>query len=77
MGAEAYHYKEATLQSVLRVLVTVIASLLPLGSITVLYFVQANGVRLAIIATFSALFALALAIMTRSGTVEIFAATAA
>ena len=56
---------------------TVISSLLPVGSIAVLYTVTAMSYRLGITAGFTAIFALALALATKSRRVEIFAATTA
>lgn len=56
---------------------TVISSLLPVGSIAVLYTVTAMSYRLGITAGFTAVFALALALATKSRRVEIFAATTA
>ncbi|KAH6710951.1 hypothetical protein BKA61DRAFT_612737 [Leptodontidium sp. MPI-SDFR-AT-0119] len=77
VGSGIYHYKESTLESVLGVLATVVASLLPICSVVALYLVPSNGIRLGMIAIFSACFSLALALMTNARRVEVFAATAA
>jgi hypothetical protein len=77
VGSGIYHYKELALESILGILVTVVASLLPICSVVALYIIQSNGVRLGIIAIFSACFALALALMTNARRIEVFAATAA
>jgi hypothetical protein len=54
-----------------------VASLLPICSIVALFTVQSNGVRLGMLAIFSACFSLALALMTSAQRIEVFAATAA
>ncbi|KAE8448984.1 hypothetical protein EG329_008572 [Mollisiaceae sp. DMI_Dod_QoI] len=77
VGAGIYHYKESTLESVLSILATVVASLLPICSVVALYIIQSNGVRLGMIAIFSACFSFALSIMTSARRIEVFAATAA
>jgi len=64
-------------ESVLGILVTVVASLLPICSVVALFIVQSNGLRLGMIAIFSACFSLALALMTNARRIEVFAATAA
>jgi hypothetical protein len=77
IGTGIYHYKESALESVLGILVTVVASLLPICSVVALFIVQSNGIRLGMIAIFSACFSLALALMTNARRIEVFAATAA
>ncbi|PMD21120.1 hypothetical protein NA56DRAFT_626290 [Hyaloscypha hepaticicola] len=77
VGSGIYHYKESALECILGILVTVVASLLPICSVVALYMIQSNGVRLGMIAIFSACFALALALMTNARRIEVFAATAA
>jgi hypothetical protein len=62
---------------IVRVVTTVVASILPLCSVIILYVVQSNASRLGIIVLLSALFSLALALMTDSRKIEIFAATSA
>lgn len=56
---------------------TVVASLLPVGSIIVLYFISSMTTRLVIIGVFTAIFSLALGLLTNGRLVEIFSATAA
>ena len=56
---------------------TVLASLLPIGSIVVLYSLRDMTTRLAMIGVFTAMFSLGLGIFTSGRTVEIFSATAA
>ncbi|KAL1850147.1 hypothetical protein Daus18300_013015 [Diaporthe australafricana] len=77
LGDGIYNYKESVLSSTADVFTTVVASLLPLLSITVLYVVHSNTMKLGIIVVFSACFSLALALMTNARRIEIFAATAA
>ncbi|PVH77721.1 hypothetical protein DL98DRAFT_636938 [Cadophora sp. DSE1049] len=77
IGSGIYHYRESSLESGLGILATVIASLLPICSVVALYLIQSNGLRLGMIAIFSACFSLALALMTSARRIEVFAATAA
>ncbi|KAH7386404.1 hypothetical protein BKA64DRAFT_142913 [Cadophora sp. MPI-SDFR-AT-0126] len=77
IGSGIYHYRESSLESGLSILATVVASLLPISSVVALYLIQPNGLRLGMIAIFSACFSLALAIMTSARRIEVFAATAA
>ncbi|KAI1859736.1 hypothetical protein JX265_010185 [Neoarthrinium moseri] len=77
VGAGIYNYSEHKLAVALRVIATVVASLLPLCSVIALYMVQSNDLRLGLVVLFSACFSLALATMTNARTIEIFAATAA
>ena len=58
-------------------LTTAVASLLPVGSIVVLYWVRPMKIRLALVACFTVSFALALACFTTVNRSEIFATTAA
>lgn len=62
---------------VIRVIVTVVASLLPTVSVVIQYFIHNDLVKLYLIVLASAIFALALAIMTNARMVEVFAATSA
>ena len=77
LGAGIYQYDETNLGIVVRVIVTVVASVLPLCSIIVLYVIQANGLRLGLIVIQSVIFSLALCLMTNARMIEIFAATSA
>lgn len=56
---------------------TLLASLLPVGSIAILYHVQTMNARLGLIAAFTVLFALSVLLFTSAKRVEILAATAA
>ncbi|XMA12641.1 hypothetical protein WAI453_005432 [Rhynchosporium graminicola] len=73
VGSGIYHYRESSLASAFRILVTVMASLLPICSVVALFLVESDGLRLGLIAIFSACFSLALALMTRARPVEVFA----
>lgn len=54
-----------------------VASFLLIGSIIGLYFATNDALKLALIAVFTALFALSIGLMTNARRVEIFAATSA
>ncbi len=56
---------------------TVLASMIPITSIVILYFVRSNLVRLGLSVAFTGIFSCSLAIMTGARRVEIFAATSA
>lgn len=75
--SEISQYSEERLTGFVHVLGTVLASLLPISSIVVLYFVSNLLVRLGIVAAFTALFSLALALITQARRIEIFAGTSA
>jgi hypothetical protein len=77
LGIGLYDYKETMLHRTSRIVTTVVASILPLCSVILLYVIENNAVRLGVIVVLSALFSLALALMTNSRTIEIFAATSA
>jgi hypothetical protein len=68
-------YSERKIERMMEVLVTVLASLMPITSILVLYFVSNTSDRLAIAVAFTGIFALCLAVTTRAKRVEVFAAT--
>jgi Family of unknown function (DUF6594) len=70
-------YEERKIERVMDILVTVLASLIPIASIIVLYFVGSTLDRLAITVAFTGLFAFCLAVTTRARRVEVFAATSA
>ncbi|KIM96142.1 hypothetical protein OIDMADRAFT_183557 [Oidiodendron maius Zn] len=73
--SEITHYAEAPLHSSINIFVTVLASLIPISSIIILYFVSNILDRLAITVGFTGLFAFCLALTTRARRAEIFAAT--
>ncbi|CZR51277.1 uncharacterized protein PAC_01152 [Phialocephala subalpina] len=71
------NYREGRIAKTMDVLSTVIASMLPITSIVILYFVSNTLDRLGIAVAFTGLFALCLVMTTRARRVEIFAATSA
>ncbi|KAK7915257.1 hypothetical protein PG985_012960 [Apiospora marii] len=77
IGEGIYEYNDAWITMVIRVIVTVVASLLPTVSVVIQYFIQSDLVKLYLIVVASAIFALALAVMTNARMVEVFAATSA
>ncbi|KAI1409167.1 hypothetical protein F5Y13DRAFT_170938 [Hypoxylon sp. FL1857] len=77
VGDGLYTYEESLLGSVVNIITTVVAAVLPLLSIVILYVVNSDATRLGIIVVFSACFALVLAVMTNARRIEVFAATAA
>jgi hypothetical protein len=77
LGDGIYMYNDQNLRMIARLASTVVASILPLCSVIILYFIRSNGVRLIIIVVLSAFFSLALALMTNARKIEIFAATSA
>ncbi|KAK8123194.1 hypothetical protein PG984_011864, partial [Apiospora sp. TS-2023a] len=77
IGEGVYEYNDACINMVIRVIVTVVASLLPTVSVVIQYFIRDDLVKLYLIVLASAIFALALAVMTNARMVEVFAATSA
>lgn len=75
--SEICGYEESAVANVMNVLSIVVASMLPIASIVILYFVENMLDRLPIAVAFTGLFALCLALTTRARRVEIFAATSA
>jgi hypothetical protein len=69
-------YSESTIVTVLDICGTVVSSLLSISSIVVLYFVCSMSIRLGIVAAFTTVFSLVLALITKARRVEIFVATA-
>ncbi|KAH8174645.1 hypothetical protein LIA77_06064 [Sarocladium implicatum] len=72
-----YHYEASGLAATVRVITTVVSSLFPICSVTILYFIESNLVRLLSVIVASGIFALALALMTNARVIEVFAATSA
>lgn len=70
-------YSDTHITGFVKVLGTVVASVLPISSIVALYFVRNILVRLGLIIIFTALFSLAMAIFSGARQVEIFAASSA
>jgi hypothetical protein len=72
-----FRYSDAHLLGAIDMMGTVIASMTPLVSIIILYFVKNMGYRLAILCTCTLAFSLSLALITKARRIEIFACTAA
>jgi len=70
-------YSDGRIQSALDVFGTVASSLFPIASIVALYFVNSMLVRLGIVAAFTTVFSVCLALMTKARRVDVFAATTA
>jgi hypothetical protein len=68
-------YEERKIERVVDIIVTVVASLIPIASILILYFVASTLDRLAITVAFTGMFAFCLAVTARARRVEVFAAT--
>ncbi|SPQ17690.1 7b5b95ba-d0a0-49c5-afdd-8d11b7609188 [Thermothielavioides terrestris] len=73
----AVRYRDEGIFRVLKILTTLVASLLPVGGIAVLYTIQSMPGRLAATAAFTALFSFSLSLITTASTKDIFSATAA
>ncbi|KAB8293947.1 hypothetical protein EYC80_009419 [Monilinia laxa] len=76
-GSQIFLYEDTRIVRAVNVLSIVFASMLPITSILVLYFVSNTINRLVIAVVFEGLFAFALAMTTRASRGEIFAATSA
>jgi hypothetical protein len=76
-GSNLFRYTDSHILGVINILGTILASMMPLASIIVLYFVQNLGLRLVIVCTFTLLFSLSLALLTKARRIEVFACTAA
>ncbi|KAF2488939.1 hypothetical protein BU16DRAFT_531983 [Lophium mytilinum] len=70
-------YKDSTVFRITYCIATLVASLLPVASIAVLYYVQAMKARLAIIAAFCLIISCSLSVFTTATRSEVFTATAA
>jgi len=71
------YYSDTKLLRGLKLVITAVASLLPIVSIVVLCSVVSMKKRLGIIGVFTTVFSLSLGVMTGGRAIEIFAATAA
>lgn len=69
-------YSQESIVRLSEAIVSVIASLLLVGSIVVLYFMSSMDLRLIIIGLFTASFSLGLGLLTNGRIVEVFSATA-
>jgi hypothetical protein len=72
-----YEYDDANLQMIAFIIAAVVASVLPLCSVTMLSLVQSKPLQLGSIVVLSSGFSVALALMTNARQIEIFAATSA
>jgi hypothetical protein len=72
-----FHYSDSHLLRVIDTIATLMASMAPLVSILILYFVQNLGYRLAIVCVFTLAFSTSLSVITKARRIEIFACTAA
>ena len=77
MEAEIYEYSDKKLLVVAETINAVVSGLLPVLSIVVLYFVHNPAAKLGAIVSFTILFGLALATMTKCRRIDVIAATAA
>jgi hypothetical protein len=77
LESNIFLYRDSHFHHIANIVGTLISSLIPIGSIVVLYFVTDMPIRLAIISLFTAIFSIALSLVTSAKRVEIFAATAA
>jgi hypothetical protein len=72
-----FHYSDSHVLGAIDILGTVIASMTPLVSIIILYFVENLGYRLAILCACTLIFSISLTLVTKARRIEIFACTAA
>ena len=72
-----FRYSDAHLLGVIDFMGTVMASIAPLVSIILLYFVHDTGYRLAILCACTVAFSVSLALVTTARRIEVFACTAA
>lgn len=72
-----YSYDDKLLSTIVFSISTIIASVLPICSVVVLYYVQSPDMKLGLAVAFCACFAIALVLLTNAKKVEVFASTAA
>jgi hypothetical protein len=77
LESNIFLYRDSYFHRIASIVGTLISSLIPIGSIVVLYFITDMPMRLVIVGIFTAIFSIALSLMTSGTRVEIFAATAA
>lgn len=70
-------YKSAHIARTVAVIVLVLAAILLIGAIVSLYYVSSPKAKLALVAVYTLVFAMSVALCTNARTAEIFAATAA
>lgn len=71
------HFSEDDVSRAVTVLTVLFATLLLIGAILGLYFVHSPGIRLAMVAVFTIIFALTVGVCTSAKRAEVFGATAA
>ncbi|KAN0089867.1 hypothetical protein V8E51_018446 [Hyaloscypha variabilis] len=77
LESNIFLYRDSYFHRIASIVGTLISSLIPICSIVVLYFITDMPMRLIIVGIFTAIFSIALSLMTSGTRVEIFAATAA
>lgn len=77
VGSNLFHYSDSHVIGAIDTLGTVIASMAPLVSIIILYYVKSMGARLGVLCACTFLFSVGLAFVTKARRIEIFACTAA
>jgi hypothetical protein len=75
--ANLFHYDNSHLEAPANIISIVLSSVLPVLSIVVLYLIHNMPTRLGLVALFTALFSLSVAILTKAKRVDVFTATAA
>jgi len=71
------YFSEKTIRHLVSILSVLLSALLMIGAIVSLYFVERAGVKLGLVAAFTALFAGSVGLLTNARKSEIYAATAA
>jgi hypothetical protein len=77
LGDGMFEYSDKTVRQATRFVSTLLASVIPLLSVTILYTVQSNILRLGIVTVLSSLFSVTLSLTTNARGIEVFAATSA
>jgi len=77
LESNIFLYRDSYFHLIANVIGTLISSLIPIASIVVLCFITEMPMRLAMVGLFTAIFSIALSLVTSGTRVEIFAATAA
>ncbi|KAF8865145.1 hypothetical protein BDZ45DRAFT_721289 [Acephala macrosclerotiorum] len=72
-----FHYSDSHIIGIIDVIGTVVASMIPLVSIVILYYIRNLGARLGVLCACTLLFSTSLAVVTKARRIEIFACTAA
>ncbi|KIW81816.1 hypothetical protein Z517_04842 [Fonsecaea pedrosoi CBS 271.37] len=76
-GTNFAEYSDTAITQAANLLGTVLASLLPVVAIIVLYLIEGIGIRLGLVAVFSALFSTCLWVLNDGRLIEVFSATSA